>query len=386
MVLHFVIDEKVTDQIIENFSSVDKDCYFLIFTSSEEGEYNYISKRAKNVMRFNSQKEDINGVMETLKPSVVFIHAFHIEFAYAILKIKAKIKIAWYAWGFDVYGLPRIKPSTYGPLTNKYLLNNNVNLRFGRLILKYGLLRKTFFFLKKEEDRYTIIFKALRKVNYFVSYIEEDFSRFSKYYSNKLIFVYCPFSNINQYLGGSKTIFLKKNASNLLVGNSNSFESNHLDAFQIITKHHDVKMKSKIYVPLSYSNDNKYKDCVLKKGRDLFGDSFSPLLSFIDRVEYIEILRSCSTGIFYHLRQQAMGNIIAMLYLGCRVYLSSNNPAYSFFIKNNIKVFNLETEYPIFKNTILELSDINHNRLVLDSLFNEEKVFNDIKNLVSIIS
>lgn len=386
MVLHFVIDEKVTDQILENFSLVDTGCCFLLFVSSQRQQPSYISKSSKNLFNFNYEEDDINYYIETLKPTAILVHAFHLEYAHAILKIKARIKIAWYSWGFDVYGLPRIKPSTYSSLTNEYIFDNISNLQFGREILKYGLLRKIYFFFSSQEDRYTVIFKALKKVNYFVSYLHEDFFYFSKYYKNNFTFIYCPFSTIDQYLGGSKSLTIDKNATNILIGNSNALESNHLDAFQIISKVQDVKVNHKIYVPLSYADDEKYKNFVLKAGSDLFGDSFSPLLSFIDRIEYIKILQSCSTGVFYHMRQQAMGNIIAMLYLGCRVYLSSNNPAYSFFTKNKIKVFNLDTEYATFKNSTLELSDINHNRLMLDAIFNKEKVFNDIKKLITIIA
>ena len=386
MVLHFVIDEKVTDQIIENFSKVDENCKFLVFVNNKNGDFKYISFSNEKLIKFVEEEEDINLILNNLNPKAILTHAFHLEYAKAINKIKHDINIAWYTWGFDVYGLPRIKPTTYGNRTNTFLIRNVQNLFFGRLILKNQFTRKIYFGInKKEEDRYSIIFKALKKVSFFVTYLEEDFKYFSKYYPNSFKFVNSPFSTIDQYLGGNRELVLLDDAKNILIGNSNSIESNHLDVFEKL-KEKDVLEETKIFTPLSYGDNDLYKNEVINKGKETLGESFVPLLDFIDRQEYISMLTSCSTGIFYHYRQQAMGNIIAMLYLGSRIYLSTKNPAYNFFTNNGIKVFDLDKDFSRFYNSKLESETASINKSKLDAIFNENKVLDDIKNLIKVIS
>lgn len=386
MILHFVSDDKVTDQIIENFGKVDENSCFLVFVNSKKNGFKFISSTSEKLIEFSILEDDINLIIKRMKPTAIVAHAFHLDYAKAILKIENNITIAWYIWGFDVYGLPQIKPNTYAELTDSFLLKTESKLRVGRKILKHDFLRKVFYKLNKtEEDRYSYIYKALKKVNYFVTYLEEDYQYFSKFYPNNFKFVNSTFSTIDQYLAGNQNVEIHEKAANILIGNSNSAESNHLDAFNIIKKFGFLE-DAKIFVPLSYGPNEIYKEEVIKTGRMLMGTSFVPLLDFMERSDYIDILASCSTGVFYHYRQQAMGNIIAMLYIGARVYLSSKNPAYEFFVKNDIKVFDFDKDYEVFKNTKLEINIVEKNRKILSEIFNEQKVFDDIRKFTNLLS
>ncbi len=211
---------------------------------------------------------------------------------------------------------------------------------------------------------------------------------FSTYYPNDFTFVYCPFSTIEQYLGGSKSTDAINSTGdlNILVGNSASPESNHLD---VLVKLQEQKGLSgiKFYFPLSYGAASKhYIDEVLLKGKKTLGPAFHPMLSFLNRPAYLEILDSCSTGIFYHFRQQAMGNIIAMLYQGARIYLSSRNPAMEFFQKNGIVVFDFDKDFKKYKNSRLADDMVLNNKRNLEQLFSESRVLSEISKLNSILS
>lgn len=386
MILHFVTDDKVTDQIIENFGKVDENSCFLVFVNSKKNDFRFISNTSEKLLEFSILEDDINTIIRQLNPSAIVAHAFHLDYAKAILRIEEDIKIAWYVWGFDVYGLPRIKPYTYATLTDSFLLRTEPKLRIGRMILKHDFFRKCYYhFSTSEEDRYTFIYEALKKVRYFVTYLEEDYQYYSKQYPNHFVFINCPFSTIDQYLAGNDNVEIAEKATNILIGNSNSAESNHMDAFTILQKH-EFFGKAKIYVPLSYGPDQTYKEAVLNSGKSLLADSFVPLMDFIDRTDYVAILASCSTGIFYHYRQQAMGSIIAMLYLGARVYLSTKNPAYSFFVKNAIEIFDFDKDYEVYKNTKLETHVVEKNRKILNAIFSEQRVLDDIKKFTRILS
>jgi len=386
MVLHFVKDEKVTDQIIENFEKIHEESYFLVFLEIGQQEHRFIKSKSNKVMCFDQAEENIMDIVDKYNPKAILLHSLQLEFAKAVLAIRIELTIAWYTWGFDVYGLPKIKPRTYARLTNDFLLKTNLKLSLGRTVLKYSLLKKLYFKINtKEENRYDIIFKAIEKVKYFVTYIEEDFHFFSFFYPNSLKYIYSPFSTLTQYLAGNEEIELKTNPKNILIGNSNTPESNHLDVFEKLgatLEREDIE----IYVPLSYGGENQYRKKVIHEGKAKLGKPFKPLLDFMKREDYIMMLTSCSTGIFYHYRQQAMGNIIAMLYMGSRIYMSSKSPAFSFFIKNEIKVFDFDFDFDLFKNSELENHIVRNNRIILNSIFKENKVLKDLEALIKIIS
>src|SRR5690606_25000226 len=95
-----------------------------------------------------------------------------------------------------------------------------------------------------------------------------------------------------------------------------------------------------IIVPLSYGNSH-YREKIIEEGRRIFGDRFIPVIDFLSLEEYIDLLRSCSTVIMNHLRQQAAGNLYISLYLGARVYLDPANPLYDEFRSNGLSVYKL---------------------------------------------
>ena len=383
MILHFLLDEKIAEQIISNFEGISSDNKYLVFVKEKE-KFKHIKNSHQNILIFKYEKENINGIIEELKPTGIVLHAYHLEFAKILLELKYELKIAWVAWGFDIYGLPKIKQNIYAPLTDKFLSRKEAFLFFKRKLLANNLLRTIFFLFTKEQDRYSIVFKSLKKVNYFSTYLEEDYIYFSKYYPNNLRFVNCTFTSIDQYLAGNEDVYNQVEATNIIIGNSNTPESNHLD---VIDKLKYKKLaSSKVFVPLSYGENDAYRKTVIKEGESCFGDRFEPLLIFMERQQYLNILMSCSVGIFYHYRQQAMGNIIAMLYLGARVYMYAKSPVYLYLKRNQINVFDFDTDFDIYTIKKLPQTEVVANRKILETLFNKDKVNNDLSNLIKLLS
>jgi hypothetical protein len=112
-------------------------------------------------------------------------------------------------------------------------------------------------------------------------------------------------------------------ARNILLGNSATPENNHLEAMRLIVG--AVGNDRRIICPLSYGIP-AYAGLVADEGARLFGDRFVPLRDFMATAQYLDMLRGCSVAAMNHLRQQAMGNIILMLWLGARVFLNHQNP------------------------------------------------------------
>lgn len=160
---------------------------------------------------------------------------------------------------------------------------------------------------------------------------------------------------------------------NILLGNSATPENNHLE---ILSKLNDLNCNNvKIYCPLSYGNMN-YAQSVKNMGKAYFGDNFISLDSFMSKSDYEKILFNIDVAIFNHERQQAVSNIITLLGLGKKVFLRSTVTTYEYFIKQGIKVFDVNSlELDVtFPERINNLNKIKKN-------YSEQKLIQDLKVL-----
>lgn len=128
----------------------------------------------------------------------------------------------------------------------------------------------------------------------------------------------------------------KNNHIKILVGNSASSTNNHIEILEklIRFKKHNIKL----IVPLNYG-DMKYAEKIIKVGNELFGKKFYPLTQKLTPQKYSELLSCIDICIMNHNRQQAMGNIIAVLYLGKKVYIRSGYPHYEFLTQEDITIY-----------------------------------------------
>lgn len=123
----------------------------------------------------------------------------------------------------------------------------------------------------------------------------------------------------------------------ILVGNSASWTNNHFEALRILSGM-KINLPFKILCPLSYG-DSGYAAQVIEFGKNLFNDAFVPLTKFMPPEKYAEFLADVDIALFAHRRQQALGNILALLYLGKKVYIRSDISTWGFLKRHGIKVF-----------------------------------------------
>jgi len=114
---------------------------------------------------------------------------------------------------------------------------------------------------------------------------------------------------------------------NILVGNSATPANNHLECFAALRKLPDLDGRQ-VIVPLSYGDfDGAYTQHIVSAGRQHFGSKFVPMLEFLPKERYIEVLTSCGHVMMNHVRQQAMGNLIISGLMGAKLHLNRFNPA-----------------------------------------------------------
>jgi hypothetical protein len=101
--------------------------------------------------------------------------------------------------------------------------------------------------------------------------------------------------------------------------------------------------------------------------------------------EYNTILLSCGTLIFNHVRQQGIGNIITLGYLGATLFLNAKSPVYSYYQSLGIKIFKIDETTSQLSYKLNE-QEISNNQTVLFDLYSRKAVHHKIKTLIQIVS
>jgi dTDP-N-acetylfucosamine:lipid II N-acetylfucosaminyltransferase len=134
--------------------------------------------------------------------------------------------------------------------------------------------------------------------------------------------------------------FNEKIEFTVLLGNSADPSNHHIEALRLMSRFNKEKLR--IICPLSYYSDEFYINDVISVGSNLFGNKFHAITDFISKEEYIKLLSITDICIMNHDRQQALGNIIPLIYLGKKIYLRKDITTYSFLKNNNLAIFEIE--------------------------------------------
>lgn len=359
MITHIIPDDKFPEKGIKNFQSASKELNRSLIIA-DSTNFTYLKNKPDIII--NKKEWFLNSVfISTIRTSdALVLHALSVVGVIATVYAKRKTKILWIGWGYDYYNKFVEKGYTlFGPLTEQLKSKNEISE-------KVSAIQQ----LKRSVGN--CLFKySLKRIDIFSPVIMEDYKLFMEYFPRSKM-KYLPWNYgvfLDNLIPSNGLPFL---GPNILIGNSASYTNNHLEAFEIL-QHIDLGNR-KIIVPLSYG-DPKYRDYIVEVGKKLFGDAFIPLLSFMPIAEYHEILQSCSIAIMYHYRQQAVGNISALVRSGTKVYLSKKNPFLKTCKRIDVKVFlieDLEKDYSSFYQPLTDIEK-KTNYLHYTDEFNQEK-------------
>lgn len=160
-----------------------------------------------------------------------------------------------------------------------------------------------------------------------------------------------------------------KDYTAILIGNSSTVSNRHIPIMEALSNFKNENIK--IFVPLSYG-DRSYAKQVIEIGDRLFGSKFIALTKYMNKCDYLKFLREIDIGIFGIRRQQAMGNIGALLYMGKKVYLSRNSVLDHYYTK--ICNCNIEKTEKIDNMSFAELVEFDedkksNNKNMMEDLF-----------------
>ncbi len=113
-----------------------------------------------------------------------------------------------------------------------------------------------------------------------------------------------------------------RGTTRILLGNSATTSNRHAD--MLIALSHFSGEDIEVIAPLSYG-DAAYAERVIELGKELLGEKFIPLSSFMEIGAYEELLETIDIGVFNHNRQQGMGNINRLMMGGSKIYISPDS-------------------------------------------------------------
>ncbi len=160
------------------------------------------------------------------------------------------------------------------------------------------------------------------------------------------------------------------NSLKILVGNSFNHSNNHFDAFDKLSK--VLKEPYQIHCPLSYGSSVVVRDLVIKYGKRLFGNSFYPVMDYLNVKNYLELLNEMDAVYFDHIRSQAFGNIVMLLSMGKPVFMNKKNTLYLMFVNMGISgIYSIDRFIEFIKNKSEFKVDVNRNSVLLEKSFSK---------------
>lgn len=316
--LHLVVDDKFVDMAIREFEAVAPGCHDWIVLGGRQ-PFRYVKDarvRCLGMDGFAAAAANSAGVI---------CHIMETHHLAALAAVPADRQVVWIGWGYDYYGL-------INDAFPDGLLQTATRVLAARLAapppdIAARQPEPTVLGHARPYRRGTAAeHAALSRVDIFSPVIDVEY---------RLVCRHVP---------GFRARYLRWNygtaeddytlpglasaagGDNLLIGNSATTTNNHLELFDHVKRNVDLGGRQ-VVVPLSYG-DAAYRQYILQAGDALFGEAFVPLVDFMPRERYIQVLGSCGHVLMNHVRQQALGNLFISGLLGARLHLNRRSPLY----------------------------------------------------------
>ena len=303
--IHFIHEGQFESKFIEFINNYGFNEYnkFLIFSNN-----NAVTniKTLPNVLinNINLKKDYISVKRKCENVDKIFIHGLFAKQWVLFFYLNPKLlkKAVWVIWGGDLY----------------YYKYRNINFKSN---LYENILRRT-------------VIKNLSEIG---AIIKGDYDIAKKIYATNAKYKYIFYPNpVNfKFLDNVTPNERNNNILKIQIGNSADPNNEHLEILNNLIKFKDKKIK--IICPLSYGNKT-YANKITEYGFKLFGDKFEPLTEYLVPEEYSKVLSDVDIAIFNHRRQNALGNIISLLYLGKKVYIRSEITPWGYFRDLGVKL------------------------------------------------
>lgn len=366
MILHIVPDDKFIDMAYNIFEKASpNNNEFMVVTKQKEFKYIKTTPITKISALTIISKSFAKSLV---KYEFVVLHWLDSTKILLISNSPKNVKFIWIGWGGDYYlylNKPLMLEKTKKIKNN--ILKNTVTLSFKQKIKNY--IKDKFLFKNIET--------IFNRINYFAPVLYEDFLLVKKQFKNfKPRYLDWNYGTLEDDLIKED---LTISGKNILLGNSATFENNHIEAIDLLSK---LNLENrKVICPLSYG-EKEYGNKIIEYGKSKLNSKFEALVDFMPIEQYNRTISSCSVVVMNHLRQQALGNIVIMMYFGAKIFLNKENPIYEFFKNNGAVVFSMEELSNENINKDLTKYEKDVNREALKKYWSRDVILDKTKKLI----
>ena len=375
-VLHVFRDDKFFDLVAPSFDLVKGiENLYIFYTPDSSYKFKYIRSHQK--IRITTDEKEYIKLFSSNEFEAFFFHSLPDKFYRYVLKTDPKKIIIWWSWGYDLYYTGLVNIELYKPFTldvhNKSTASKTVNSNKNIKSL-ISNVRKDISSLKKN----LIQRKVLSRINYCVTVLPLEFELLAR----NRYFVAERFMERGVFRDLDMGNFANNPPSkgNILLGNSATYENNHLDVVHALNKVF-IDDDRKIIVPLNYGV-NKYAEQI----KQSLNSQYIHLDTFLKFEEYEKIIDLCSHAIFGTLRQQALGNINLCMFKGIKVFLYKDSLTYTQLKDDGYIVYSIEEDLNEKElSEPLSMEQMKHNHKILEQIYSKnginalQKAFDKIK-------
>jgi dTDP-N-acetylfucosamine:lipid II N-acetylfucosaminyltransferase len=362
-------DKKFLNLGIEffEFANPGMNRFILLVDKSEVHKWIGVDSRIEVVEHSGKSSRQIIGDIKDF--DAIITYALDVPRARLVQCIPEQIVKVLLIFGFEYY-------DTFSAVKNRILMDKSKSLLSSGL--KTKILRSHFYQLiqklrgKELPEREFI--QAFRKIDVVGTFFQEEAENMNHDLSLNMRWIPWSFFSLDHFEVLPNSAHTKKEKW-LLLGNSSSITNNHMEAMDVLK---DIKEEDfKVYVPLNYGDD-KYAQLIKQYGEKVLKDRFIPLMDFIPRQEYNYLLGRFSFAVMNHIRQQALGNVWTLLYLGVKLYFNPENVTYQNLLSRGVHVYSLEDLKDDVKNGLSPLSEEKSlgNKNFIREHFTKEAVLN----------
>lgn len=386
-ILHLAINEKFIDHAYISFENVapGQNDFFIFFD-----EYtSYIKQTPHRVVRYRDRL-GFALYRDIARYDLVVVHSLHPFWRSVINAAPADVVFVWVGWGYDYYNLLHPDPQQLLLAATRTLTTNNSTEPGAHKAVRANHHWPT---------RLRLLLETLRGLNASQALAIGRMALFSPVLPNEYSLVQAavkqqPFPKPCQWNYGSLEEVLLKGfigrqctGNNILLGNSASATSNHADWLHWLAAQRpqsDILLQRQVICPLSYG-DKRYADQIKTLGQQLFADQFSALTDFMPLADYLDLVASCSHLVMNHIRQQGVGNILIMFYLGATVFIRQENPCYDYFRQLGFVLYSVQQleQQPALLQQRLSAAEIAQNQRLLFQIWSKQAIDEKTQHLIS---
>lgn len=301
----------------------------------------------------------------------VFIHYYSKKMQNLLKSINKDIIKIWCFWSADFYELPKFIPEIMDEFSKKSIYQK-ANYKWKI----YSFLKET---LKKIQNKeyylHNDYIKSINQFDYFACLLETDYKNVQNICNSKMKHLPWAYLSIEQSL--NYTINNDFNTGDSIMINHSA--SPFLNHFEVIKKIEGFEVSNKIWIPLSYGNEF-YKEKLIHALNKL-NLNIEIEHNFLSNEQYNTKLNEIGFAIFNNKIQQAIGNIIPLIWKGVKVFLREENSVYKDFKNLGLNIYSIET-LDINSFEPLSIFEKETNRKLLKKILSDEKLDLYYKNIL----